>query len=92
MAEKLTKEEKELLEKHRAKKIKKKGQYSKYLIAFIVAINVIFTATVLFLYLRVKSEPSTLIGAWFGFTTMELWNLAMIKKKKMEKKENDYES
>lgn len=83
MAEKLTDEEKEILETYRAKKNKKKGQYSKYLIAFIVAINVIFTAIVLLVYLRVKSEPSTLIGAWFGFTTMELWNLAMIKKKKI---------
>lgn len=91
MTEKLTNEEKELLETYRVKKIKKKGQYSKYLIAFIVAINVIFTATVLLVYLRVKSEPSTLIGAWFGFTTVELWNLATIKKKKMEKKENNYD-
>lgn len=87
MTEKMTDEEKIILENYRAKKNRKKGQYSKYLIAFIVAINVIFTATVLLVYLRVKSEPSALIGAWFGFTTVELWNLAMIKKKKMEERE-----
>ncbi|MDU5274376.1 MAG: hypothetical protein E6163_00485 [Peptoniphilus lacydonensis] len=30
-------------------------------------------------------EPSTLIGAWFSFTTVELWQLARIKKEKIRK-------
>lgn len=88
----MTDDENRLLEEYRAKNSRKKGQYSKQLIVFIVVINILFTVAVLFVYLKIKSEPSTLIGAWFGFTTVELWNLSMIKKKKMEKKENDYES
>jgi hypothetical protein len=31
------------------------------------------------------SEPITLIGAWFAFTTGELWMLSSIKKSKVKK-------
>lgn len=68
---------------------KKKPQYSKYIVAFIIALNVFFTLGVLYVFIRTGNEPSTLVGAFFGFTTVELWSLAGIKKKKIEK-ENDY--
>ena len=68
---------------------KKKGRFSKYLIAFIVAINVAFTVGILYVFLQTSSEPSTLITAWFAFTTVELWQLATIKKTKVKNKEDD---
>lgn len=63
---------------------KKKGNFSKGIVAFIIAINVIFTVAVFYTFLKTSCEPSTLITAWFGFTTVELWQLATIKKKKVE--------
>lgn len=68
-------------------KKKNKNLYSKLLVAFIVLINVIFTASVFIVFVKTKNEPSTLIGAWFSFTTIELWNLAKIKRQKI-KEEN----
>lgn len=56
----------------------------------VILLNVAFTAAVLYVYLQVGSEPSTLVGAWFTFTTGELWMLASIKKKKVKESENEY--
>ena len=56
--------------------------FSKPIVVLIILINVIFAAAVLYVFLRTGSEPSTLVGAWFAFTTGELWLLATIKKKK----------
>lgn len=81
---------KTMLESYQVGKSKKKKlQYSKYIVAFIIALNVFFTLGVLYVFIRTGNEPSTLVGAFFGFTTVELWSLAGIKKKKIEK-ENDY--
>lgn len=55
-------------------------RYSKLIVALVILLNSIFTATTLYIFLRTGSEPSTLIGAWFAFTTGELWLLAGIKK------------
>lgn len=59
-------------------------RFSKWLVAAVVALNVTFTAAVMYVFLRVGSEPTTLIAAWFAFTTGELWMLAGIRKKKLE--------
>ena len=64
---------------------KKKSNYSKFIVAFVITANVLFTSAVLWVFLRTSAEPTTLIGAWFGFTTVELWQLATIKKKKIDK-------
>ena len=61
---------------------KKKGEYSKFIVSTVIFLNIIFTVAV---FIIVESEPSTLIGAWFSFTTVELWQLARIKNKKIEK-------
>jgi hypothetical protein len=53
----------------------------------VVLLNTIFTAAVLYVFLKIGSEPVTLIGAWFAFTTGELWMLSSIKKTKVNKKE-----
>lgn len=69
-------------------KKKKKKSYSKIIIGFVIAANVIFTAAVLWVFLKTSAEPVALIGSWFAFTTVEVWQLATIKKKKLEKEEH----
>ena len=58
----------------------KKNRFSKLIVAAVVLLNTGFTAV----YLRVGSEPTTLIAAWFAFTTGELWMLAGIRKAKVK--------
>ncbi|WP_071026383.1 hypothetical protein [Peptoniphilus raoultii] len=78
-------------------RVKKKGEYSKFIVLAVIGLNIIFTIIVLKIFTLTGQEPSTLIGAWFSFTTVELWSLARIKKKKIDKeihsmkyKDNDY--
>ena len=71
---------------------RKKSKFSKGTVIAVVILNVVFTAAVLAVYLKTSTEPSSLVVAWFSFTTVELWNLAGIKKAKEKKeKENDYD-
>ena len=65
---------------------KRKGYYSKLIVAVVILLNVIFTAAVLYVFLKTGNEPSTLITAWFAFTTGELFMLSSIKKVKETKK------
>ena len=67
----------------------KKNRFSKLIVAAVVLLNTGFTAAVLYVYLRVGSEPTTLIAAWFAFTTGELWLLAGITKTKVKVKEGN---
>lgn len=69
-------------------KKKKKSIFMKIIVTAVIVLNVIFTASILAIFLRTSSEPSSLIMAWFSFTTVELWSLAGIKKAK-ERKAND---
>lgn len=64
---------------------KREGRYSKFWVSFIITCNVIFTVAILISFWKTGMEPSTLIGAWFSFTTVELWQLARIKKEKIRK-------
>ncbi|HHU77258.1 MAG TPA: hypothetical protein GXZ24_10300 [Firmicutes bacterium] len=59
-------------------------KFSKVIVSLVIALNIIFTVAVLYIFYRVGTEPTALIAAWFGFTTGELWFLAGIRKKKME--------
>ncbi len=68
---------------------KKKNKFSKIVVTAVITLNVLFTIAVLAIFLRTSTEPSSLIVAWFSFTTVELWSLAGIKKAK--EKRNDYE-
>ena len=63
----------------------KKGLFSKLIVAFVITANVFFTIAVLYTFLKTSNEPTALISAWFAFTTVELWQLATIKKRKVEK-------
>lgn len=65
----------------------KKGFFSKVLISLIIAANVVFVVAVLVIFCSTYAEPSTLIMAWFGFSTGELWALAFVKKSKLKKEE-----
>ncbi len=58
-------------------------RYSKLIVALVILLNTGFAGAVLFVFLRVGSEPTTLVAAWFGFTTVELWTLAGITKAKV---------
>ena len=65
-------------------------KFSKLIVALVILLNAAFTVAVLFIFYKVGTEPTTLIGAWFGFTTIELWALAGIKKREIEAR-NDKE-
>lgn len=65
----------------------KKGVFSKIIVSGVILANVVFTAAVLWVFLRTTAEPTTLITAWFSFTTIEVWSLSRIKISKT-KKEN----
>ena len=56
-------------------------RFSKLIISAVILMNIVFTAVVLYIFYRVGNEPVVLIGAWFGFTTAEVWALAFIKRK-----------
>jgi len=64
---------------------KQKNRFSKFIVTAVILLNIIFTAAVLYTFLKVGSEPMTLIGCWFAFTTGELWMLSSIKKSKVKK-------
>ena len=74
-----------------AKKKQKKSIFSKLIVISVIMLNVLFTGAILWIFLRTSSEPSSLIVAWFSFTTVELWSLAGIKKAK-EKREGYYDN
>lgn len=68
----------------------RKGRFSKVIVAAVIGLNILFTAAVLYVFLRTAAEPTALVGCWFAFTTTELWALSSIKKSKLKKgdKEN----
>ena len=73
------------------KKKKQKQRFSKAVVALVVLMNIIFTGAVLYVFLATGNEPVALVGAWFAFTTGELWMLSSIKKTKVKKGENENE-
>ena len=65
------------------------NRFSKVVVSAVVILNVFFTIAVLYVFLKTNgNEPTVLIGAWFGFTTGELWMLSSIKKKKINQDKN----
>ena len=65
-------------------------KFSKAIVSLVILLNAAFTVAVLFIFYRIGTEPTSLIAAWFGFTTIELWALAGIKKREIET-QNDKE-
>ena len=66
-------------------------KFSKVIVSLVIILNAAFTGVVLNIFYRIGAEPTTLIGAWIGFTTIELWALAGIKKKEIEKQNSKEE-
>lgn len=64
-------------------------KFSTIVVVAIIILNIIFTASVLYVFLKVGSEPTVLVATWFGFTTGELWLLANIKKEKVKREGAD---
>jgi len=71
---------------------RKKNGFSKFIVTVVILLNILFTAAVLYTFLKVGSEPMTLIGCWFAFTTGELWMLSSIKKSKIKKEGENSEN
>ena len=59
---------------------RKKGSFSKKIVILVILMNILFTLAVMYLFLRTGNEPMTLVGAWFAFTTVELFSLSKIKR------------
>ena len=60
-------------------------KYSKRIVTLIIMLNTLFTIGVLVVFYHTSSEPTVLVGSWFAFTTGELWLLSGIKKRKIDK-------
>jgi len=71
---------------------RKKNRFSKFLVTMVILLNILFTVAVLYVFLQTGSEPVTLIGCWFAFTTGELWMLSSIKKTKVKKEGENSEN
>jgi len=69
---------------------KKKSRFSKFIVTLVILLNVVFTLGVFYVFLNTGgNEPSTLIGSWFAFTTVELWSLSKIKRDKVKGENKD---
>jgi flagellar basal body-associated protein FliL len=65
-------------------------RFSKKIVIMIVSLNIIFAAAVLVVFWHTGSEPGVLVGAWFTFTTGELWALSKVTREKNKiKKESE---
>jgi hypothetical protein len=64
-------------------------KYSKFIVALVIILNVIFTAAVLYVFYHTSVEPVALIAGWFAFTTGELWFLSGITKTKVREEQDD---
>lgn len=54
-------------------------KFSKVIVLVVILLNIGFTLGVFYVALKGYSIPDSLIVAWFGFTTGELWLLSRIK-------------
>ena len=60
-------------------------KFSKAIVSLVILLNAAFTVAVLYIFYKVSMEPTALIAAWCGFTTVELWALAGIKKREIDR-------
>ena len=65
------------------KKQKEQKAFSKSIVTLVIVMNMIAFGALLFAFMRVGSEAGILTGAWFAFTTGELWALALIRRKEI---------
>ncbi len=55
-------------------------QFSKLIVTIVVLLNIVFAGIILYMVWHGRPEPAVLVGAWFAFTTGELWMLSKIKR------------
>jgi len=67
------------------------NKFSKLIVTLIILLNIAFTICVLMIFSHTASEPTTLIMAFFAFTTGELWILSSIKKQKIKKGDREHD-
>jgi len=61
---------------------KQKSLFTKSIVILIIFLNVAFALGVMWLVYKVGREPSALVVSFYSFTTVQLWNMAFIKKQK----------
>ncbi len=66
-----------------------KIKYSKVIVILIIALAYWFTKNVLSVFEITGSEPETLIKLFFALVIGELWLLAGIKKREIDKEDKD---
>lgn len=64
-------------------------KFSKKIVTLVILLNVVFTGAILYVFLKVGSEPTRLVVAWFSFTTVELFSLALIRRTEIEEGDKD---
>lgn len=69
----------------------KKWSFSKKIVTLVILLNTVFAIAVLYIFAISGVEPMALIGAWFAFTTVELWQLASIKRTEVEEETDECE-
>ena len=55
-------------------------RFSKLIVSSIIILNIIFAVAILVVFWHTCNEPTVLVGAWFAWTTGELWALSKIKR------------
>jgi len=61
-------------------------KFSKLIVLAVVILNAVFTAAILYVFLKTDGdEPTSLVTAWFAFTTTELFSLSRIKVNEIKK-------
>ena len=60
-------------------------KFSNMIVFLVISMNMWFTERCLDAFVLTGNEPGILIGAFFAFTTGELWMLASITKTKVKK-------
>lgn len=63
-------------------------RFSKWIVTLIIGMNALFCIAVLYINYRGSYVSDALVGAWFSFTTVELWSMARIKGKEIEHTRN----
>lgn len=66
----------------------KSTRFSKKIVTLVVVLNIVFTLLFLLAFVKTGDEPVSLIAAWFGFSTGELWMLSGIKKTELTSTNN----
>ena len=64
--------------------VNKKKKFSKRIVVLVILLNIIFTVAVFIAAFFNATIPDSLIGAWFAFTTGELWFRTTIKQSEGE--------